>query len=131
MKNIDCWIVHADETQKKLGQIDLADGLGTFRSFPWEREVNKVEQTGCFPVISFGVTPISKSSEYLNITGLEQKEFSVMIEAFIPTTLFGFIPRTKSAYHNIDGLNVSRVNEFIKQFYSLSQQDLFEWIEKL
>lgn len=129
MKNIECIIVFADESSKNLGEVELSTAISTFRSFPWEEELVKAEQSGCYPTISFGAVPHNKSSEYVNISGLGQNLFSVMIEAFIPGTILGFIPWKKSAFLDIDGLTAFRVEEFIGKIYKFSQQNLFEWIK--
>lgn len=129
MKNIECTMVFADESNKDLGQVDLATALDTFRSFPWAEEIKKADKTGCYPTISFAAMPISKKSEYLNVSGLEKGTYSIMIEAFIPGTMLGFIPKTKVAFLDIDGLNPSPTEELINQIYKLPQQELFEWIK--
>lgn len=129
MKKIEGTWVFADESNKDLGQIDLAAALTAFRSFPWAREFQKAGGTGCYPSVSFSAVPVGKHAEYLNISILEEGVYTLMIEAFTPGKLLGLIPRHTSACLDADEVKATRVEDFIKKLYTLPQESLYAWIK--
>ena len=129
MKDIDCTLVSADESCERLGSVDLAAAVDAFRSFPWQEEVAKVDETGCFPAMSLGAGPNGKGG-YMNITGCEDGAFSVMVETYKRVAFLGFIPWKKSAFRELEPLDAQGAEDCIRQLFELPQEMLFDWIKK-
>lgn len=128
MKKISVYSIDANENSKKYENINLSEAIKLLKSFPWEDELVRAEETGCYATVSFGASPLNSHSEYVNISSLESNKYNVIIEAFSKRTLLGFIPKWKSAFLDINAAPEITVEEFIIQLYKLPQNELYNWI---
>ncbi len=128
MKKIEGYTVDANEKSKKYEGISFSEAIELYKSFPWEDEKIKAEETGCYPAVSFGVLPENSHGEYINIYGYASNKYSLMIEAFLKRPFLGLIPRWKSAFLDVDLAPETIVEEFIMQLFKLPQDELYNWI---
>ena len=130
MDRIVCTIVSADETSREIGEVDLQTALQAFRSFPWQEQISKVEQAGCYPTLSLGAGPRGEDG-YLNVAAsLEPNAFMVMIATYKPGTVLGFIPKRKEAFLDLEPVEKGKVEKCLRTFFELPQRRLFDWIQQ-
>lgn len=130
MKKIECTLIFADESSHNLGIVDLPTALKTFRDFPWQEEMSKVDVSGCIPTISFGVVPLGKQSDYLNISCMETGVYAISMEAIRPGRILGLIPIRKSASYDKDEVDALSTEATLKQFFTLPGESLAGWIRR-
>ena len=127
MRNITGYVVSANESYADLGVIDLSKALSAFAEFPWAEEVAKVEQTGCYPTLSFAAPEDHDS--YIKITPNEDGTFWTFTEAIPRAGLLGILFR-KTAYRDINDVTEERVRHQIEQFFQLECHELFDAIRQ-
>lgn len=130
MKIVECTLIFADESNHNLGIVDLPAALKAFRDFRWQEEALKADVSGCFPAISFGVVPIDKKSDYLNISYVETGVYAIMMESFESGRILGLIPIRKSVSYEKEEANAPSVEATLKQFFTLPGERLTGWIRQ-
>lgn len=127
MKNITGYVVSASESAADLGPLELPEALSAFEEYPWTEELSKVEQTGCFPTLSFGAPDDHDS--YINITPNEVGSFMTCTEAIMRPGLAGILFH-KAAYRETGDASDDQVREQIEQFFDLECHELFDRIKQ-